>query len=77
MEGSIPAPGDENIDAFLARRLDPFPSLTLEGLKAGPIIAPGHEEIVFAQRVFPTPSGKIELRSTDASESWGVSAIPD
>jgi len=77
VEGKIPAPGDENINTFLEGRLAPFPTLTLDGLKEAPIIAPGHEEIVFTDGNFLTPTGKIELVSADASTRWGVSALPE
>lgn len=71
----IPAPGDEAVEAFLERRLEPFEGLDLEALRKGPLLAPGHQEIAFADHVFPTPSGKIELRSGEAVERWGVDAV--
>lgn len=74
---NIPAPGDEAVEAFLRKKLAPFPELTLEKLRQGPQIAPGHQEIAFADGVFPTPSGKIELYSQEAARRWGVDPLPD
>lgn len=73
----IPAPTDAAIEAFLAKKLAPFPDLTLDRLRAGPILAPGHQEIAFADLQFPTPSGKIELRSQEAADRWGANPLPD
>jgi anaerobic selenocysteine-containing dehydrogenase len=33
--------------------------------------------VAFADRVFPTPSGRIELESADAAGRWGVDSLPD
>ncbi len=73
---SIPEPNDTAVDAYLAAKLAPFEGLTLERLREGPVLPPGHEEVAFADFVFPTPSGKIELRSREAEERWGVDPIP-
>ncbi|UCC25637.1 MAG: molybdopterin-dependent oxidoreductase [Gemmatimonadales bacterium] len=75
-EGVLPAPGDAEVSAYLERYLAPFPELTLERLAQGPVIAPGHQEVAFSDFVFPTPSGKIELRSEEAVERWGVDPLP-
>ncbi|MEJ2205415.1 MAG: molybdopterin-dependent oxidoreductase [Gemmatimonadota bacterium] len=72
----IPGPVDEEIDAWLERRLAPFPELSLERLRSGPVVAPGHEEVAFATAVFPTPSGRIEIRSNEAARRWGVDPLP-
>ena len=72
----IPGPGDEAIEAWLERKLEPFPELSLERLRRGPVLAPGHREIAFADLRFPTPSGKIELASAEAAERWGVDPLP-
>jgi anaerobic selenocysteine-containing dehydrogenase len=32
--------------------------------------------VAFGDFVFPTPSGKIELKSAEAAERWGVSELP-
>lgn len=74
---NIPAPTDEAVEAFLRQKLAPFPELTLEKLREGPLIAPGHQEIAFSDLAFPTPSGKIELYSQEAAQRWGVDPLPD
>ncbi len=72
----IPAPLDEAVEAYLARRLEPFEGLSLDRLRKGPVLAPGHQEVAFADLTFPTPSGKIELVSDEASRRWGVDRLP-
>ena len=72
----LPEPGDENIEAFLKERLKAFPDLKWEDLLAGPVLAPGLEEIAFADLQFSTPSGKIELVSEEARKSWGANPLP-
>jgi len=72
----LPGASDAEIDAWLSRRLAPFPELTLERLKEGPVLAPGHQEVAFSDFVFPTPSGRIELFSREAVERWGVDPLP-
>ena len=72
----LPEPGDAAVEAYLAARLAPFPGLTLERLREGPVLAPGAQEVAFEDRVFPTPSGRIELQSEEAVARWGVSALP-
>jgi len=76
IRNTIPGPSDEEVDAYLKRRLEPFPALTLERLADGPLLPPGHQEIAFRDFVFPTPSGKIELLSAEASERWGAESVP-
>lgn len=73
---NFPGPTDKDIDAYLANRLSPFPGLTLERLKEGPILAPGTQEVAFADLKFNTPSGKIELFSAEAAQRWGVDPLP-
>jgi anaerobic selenocysteine-containing dehydrogenase len=75
-DGRIPGPSDEEIDHYLERRLAPFPELTLERLREGPLLPPGHEEVAFADLTFRTPSGKIELRSDEAAARWGAKPLP-
>lgn len=72
----FPGPSDEDIEAWLARKLEPFPGLTLEKLRQGPVEAPGSVEIAFADGKFPTPSGKIELYSEEAVRRWGTDPLP-
>ncbi len=73
---AIPGPGDADIDAWLAARLAPFAGLSMELLRQGPVLAPGHEEVAFADLVFPTPSGRIELYSEEARRRWHVDELP-
>jgi len=49
----------------------------LEDLKARPLDLSGHGDVVFADRGFPTPSGKVEFASDDAASVWGVDRVPD
>jgi anaerobic selenocysteine-containing dehydrogenase len=72
----LPGPSDADIERYLRHRLEPFPELSLEGLAEGPVIAPGHEEVAFADRRFATPSGKIELFSAEARARWGADPLP-
>jgi anaerobic selenocysteine-containing dehydrogenase len=67
---------DAEVDRYLADRLKAFPGLTLERLGAGPLRAPGHQEIAFRDLVFPTASGKIELSSAEAVRRWTVDRLP-
>jgi anaerobic selenocysteine-containing dehydrogenase len=67
---------DADVDAYLRRMLAPFPGVTLERLAEGPVLAPGHEEIAFADFAFSTPSGRIELESQEAQRRWGVERVP-
>ena len=73
----IPGPTDEQVQEYLERRLAPFDGLSLERLRDGPLLPPGHEEIAFSDLEFPTPSGRIELRSEEANRRWGVDRLPD
>lgn len=76
MKDKIPEPGDASIEAFLEKKLAPFPELSLEKLRQGPILAPGTEDVAFADLTFPTPSGKIELFSREAKDHWGLDPLP-
>jgi anaerobic selenocysteine-containing dehydrogenase len=72
----LPGPTDRQIEAYLAKKLESFPQISIDRLKAGPIIAPGHQEIAFSDLIFPTPSGRIELYSQEAQERWGQDPLP-
>jgi anaerobic selenocysteine-containing dehydrogenase len=72
----MPEPGDDAIEAYLEHRLAAFAGLTLARLREGPVLAPGHQEVAFADLVFATPSGRIELWSEDARRRWGVDPLP-
>jgi anaerobic selenocysteine-containing dehydrogenase len=76
LAGRIPGMGDAAIESFLESKLAPFEGMTLERLREGPILPPGHQEVAFSDFVFPTPSGRIELCSEDAAALWGVAAVP-
>jgi anaerobic selenocysteine-containing dehydrogenase len=76
LAGKIPAPSDAAVEAFLEERLAPFPELTLERLREGPVLVPGHQEVAFSDYRFATPSGKIELVSEEAVSRWGVDRLP-
>jgi anaerobic selenocysteine-containing dehydrogenase len=72
----IPEPSDDAVDRFLEQRLQPFDGLSLERLREGPVLPPGHEEVAFATGEFPTPSGRIELVSREAERRWGIEVLP-
>jgi anaerobic selenocysteine-containing dehydrogenase len=76
VDEAIPGPGDEAVQRWLARKLAAFPGVTLERLREGPVLAPGAEDIAFADLRFPTPSGRIELCSEEAARRWGVDPLP-
>ena len=76
IKDKIPAAGDEHVEAYLRNQLRPFPELTLERLAEGPILAPGCEEIAFADLEFYTPSRKIELASEEAAQRWYTDILP-
>jgi anaerobic selenocysteine-containing dehydrogenase len=72
----LPESSDEAIDAFLEEHLEPFPELTLDQLKKGPILCPSREEVAWRNYDFPTPSGKIEIFSHEAATRWGTDTLP-
>jgi len=72
----LPGASDAEVELWLEKRLAPFPGLSLERLREGPVLAPGHQEIAFSDFVFPTPTGKIELASEEAHRRWGVDLLP-
>ena len=76
VRGVIPEPSDAGVEAYLKHWLSPFEGLTLERLREGPQLPPGHQEIAFSDFVFPTPSGKIELLSQEAETRWGCDRLP-
>jgi anaerobic selenocysteine-containing dehydrogenase len=75
LDETIPGPGDREIRSWLEKRIDPL-GLSLEDFAEGPVVAPGAEEVAFADRVFPTPSGKVELLSREAAGRWGCDPLP-
>jgi anaerobic selenocysteine-containing dehydrogenase len=72
----LPGPTDEAVERYLEDRLRPFPELALERLREGPVLAPGAQDVAFADGIFPTPSGRIELLSEEAVRRWGVAPLP-
>ncbi len=76
VESRMPAPSDEAVEVWLERRLEVFPELSLERLREGPVIAPGDQEVAWADQVFPTPSGRVELLSEEAERRWGADPLP-
>jgi len=73
VEDAIPAYGEEG--PWLDARLAPL-GLSLDSFARGPVPAPGQEEVAFADGMFPTPSGRIELRSGEAAARWGCDTLP-
>jgi anaerobic selenocysteine-containing dehydrogenase len=73
----IPEPGNENIEKWLDKRIKGYSELTLSDLRQGPVLAPGLQSIAWEDMKFETPSGKIELFSSQAQALWGVSPLPD
>jgi anaerobic selenocysteine-containing dehydrogenase len=76
IDREFPGDSDEAIDAFLERRLAGVPGVSLDALRQGPVRAPGAADVAFADRRFPTPSGKIELWSAEARTRWGADELP-
>lgn len=75
LAATVPGPGEAEIAAWLAARLAPL-GLTLAQFDAGPVLSPRFAEVAFADRRFPTPSGRIELWSDEARSRWGVEELP-
>ena len=75
-DASIFPVSDDEVNVFLERELQPYPELSLERLKEGPVLTPGSEEVAFSDFVFPTPSGKIELESRESAERWRLDPLP-
>ncbi|MCB9513124.1 MAG: molybdopterin-dependent oxidoreductase [Candidatus Krumholzibacteriia bacterium] len=76
VDAAIPGPDDQTVERWLAARVAAL-GLDLETLKAGPVLSPDFAEVAFADRVFPTPSGRIELRSEEAAARWGANPLPE
>lgn len=76
VRAQIPGPTDAEVEAWIEHKLASFPGLTLARLRAGPVLAPGCQEIAFSDFVFRTPSGKIELLSQEAAQRWRVDPLP-
>lgn len=76
VEKVIPAPSDAAVESWLAARLSHLPGVTIERLRKGPVRMPDANEVAFADLIFPTPSGRIELDSAEAAARWHVSTLP-
>jgi len=72
----IPYPSDESIEDWLREKIKPWPEITLEKLKEGPVLTPVLQEIAFSDHTYKTPSGKIEILSEPAYTKWGVNPLP-
>ena len=73
----IPEPGNENIEKWLEKRISGYSEITLNQLKMGPVLAPSLQEIAWEDKIFDTPSGKIEIYSSESSQKWGSSPLPE
>jgi anaerobic selenocysteine-containing dehydrogenase len=76
LAGALPGPSDAAIEAWLESRLAPL-GLSLADFDDGPVLSPEYAEVAFPDRVFRTPSGRIELASEEAARRWGVDVVPD
>ncbi|MCX6543959.1 MAG: molybdopterin-dependent oxidoreductase [Acidobacteria bacterium] len=62
--------------AYLRALLPAGYELALEGLMERPLDLSGGGDVAFADRRFPTPSGKVQFAADEATERWGVEAVP-
>jgi anaerobic selenocysteine-containing dehydrogenase len=76
-EEIIPEPGNFKIERWLENRIKGYTNLSLNDLRNGPVLAPGLQEIAYSDNKFETPSGKIELYSTEVERKWKVSPLPE
>jgi Fe-S-cluster-containing dehydrogenase component len=51
--------------------------ITLDALTSGAVDCGSRDGVAFADRAFPTPSGKVEFSSDAAAQLWGVDPVPD
>jgi anaerobic selenocysteine-containing dehydrogenase len=72
----LPEPGNSEIEKWLERRISCCTDLTLDELRKGPVIAPGLQQIAYKDMKFDTPSGKIELFSSQIKSRWNTSPFP-
>jgi len=73
----IPEPGNNNIEQWLENRIKGYSEITLDNLRMAPVLAPGLQQIAWEDLKFNTPSGKIELFSSEAKMRWGISPLAD
>ncbi len=62
--------------AFLRELLPEAHQGSFERLIEAPLDLSGHGDVAFADGIFPTPSGRIEFSSADASTRWGAQRLP-
>jgi len=72
----IPEPGNMNIEEWLEARIRNYSPITLDDLRKGPVLALGLQHIAYEDMKFDTPSGKIELYSSQLSDKWNSSPFP-
>jgi len=75
MADQLPPPSDKAIEKYFETKLTDT-KITLDQLRQGPILAPGNQDIAFADYKFDTPSGKIELLSDQAKTMWQLDTLP-
>jgi len=75
LEAAIPGPDDVAVRHWLNCRLARL-GLHLKDLEPGPLSAPGAESVAFADGVYCTPSGRIELLSAEATRRWQADPLP-
>jgi len=75
LKAEIPGPDDSAVRAWLETRLAAV-DLTLADFAQGVVSAPGGVEVAFADGVFATPSGRIEIMSAEAATRWGADPLP-
>lgn len=76
LDAILPGASDAAVDAWLEKRLGPV-GLALDDFRDGPVLSPDFREVAFADRRFPTPSGRIELVSDEAVRRWNVDPLPE
>jgi anaerobic selenocysteine-containing dehydrogenase len=72
----IPQPGNDNIEKWLEKRIRGYSSVSLDNLRSGPVLPPDLQHIAYDDMKFDTPSGKIELFSSELAEKWNSSPYP-
>ncbi len=66
----------EDREAFLRNLLPEGRESAIDELRHRPLDLSGHGDVAFADRRFPTRSGKVEFSSGEAAETWGVDPVP-